>query len=427
MHGAGAFPPAAYPSATVHATARGARRTAHRTRTALALLLPLAAAALAPLAAGAAEQPPSDLHFVDGHWTAWNPPVPPPGAEVHVIRSGDTLWQLAARFYGDPYLWPQLWEQNRYILDAHWIYPGDPLVIGVEVAPVDDLAELVVGPDEPAPPAEAVAEEDDRGGVRAAAGAPVPLGNESDLYCSGYIAHPDRRFPHQIVGSEFDVLLPGLDLSASYRGEFARDDESFGRAVKVGMSNGDIVYLGAGRASGLQPGQLFTAVSPEGLVRHPIGRDEVGRFYRHLGRLRVLSVQAETAIAEVVHTCDPVPVGALLEPFEPQPVPLGRLGSLRPVNLPPTAAALAAAPVILRGEDQVIALAEDSLAYVDLGVADDVVPGDIFTIYRLNRAGLPPVILGELAVLAVHERSSVARILRSRHTIYVGDRLERKP
>jgi hypothetical protein len=37
------------------------------------------------------------------------------------------------------------------------------------------------------------------------------------------------------------------------------------------------------------------------------------------------------------------------------------------------------------------------------------------------------VVLGELAVLAVHERSSVARILRSRHTIYVGDRLERKP
>lgn len=418
MHGAGAFPPAAYPGAAAHrqAAARGARLSA----------LLLAAGLLMPVAAGAAERPPTDLHLVDGHWTAWDPPVPPPGAEVHVIERGDTLWDLAARFYADPYLWPQLWEQNRYILDAHWIYPGDPLVLSVEVTPVDDLAELAVGPDEPAPPAEAEAEDDD-GGVRAAGGAPMPLGSESDLYCSGYIAHPDRRFPHEISGSEYDVLLPGLDLSASYRGEFARVSDTFDRTIKVGMSNGDIVYLGAGRASGLQAGQSFTAVSPEGLVRHPIDREVVGRFYRHLGRLRVLSVQADTAIAEIVHTCDPIPVGAQLEPFEPQPVPLGRLGSLRPVNLPPRAAALADAPVILRGEDQVIAMAEDSLAYIDRGVADDVVPGDIFTIYRMNREGLPPVVLGELAVLAVHERSSVARIVRSRHAIYVGDRLERKP
>jgi LysM repeat protein len=399
-------------------------RPARRAR--LALAAAAMAAALLPAAAGTAQQPPSDLHFVDGHWTAWNPPVPPPGADVHVIQRGDTLWGLAARFYGDPYLWPQLWEQNRYILDAHWIYPGDPLVIGVEVSPVDDLAELTVGADEPAPPAEAFADED-RGGVRAAGGAPVPLGNESDLYCSGYIAHPERRFAHRIVGSEYDVLLPGLELAATYRGEFARLSDTYDRTIKVGMSNGDVVYLGAGRASGLEAGQSFSAIAPEGLVHHPIDRSEVGRFYRHLGRLRVLSVQAETAIAEIVHTCDPIPVGALLEPFVPQPVPLGRLGSLRPVNLPPTAAALANAPVILRGEDQVIAMAEDSLVYVDLGTADDVVPGDLFTIYRINREGLPPVVLGELAVLAVHERSSVARVLRSRHAIYVGDRLERKP
>ena len=26
----------------------------------------------------------------------------------------------------NPYLWPQIWDQNRYITDAHWIYPGDP-------------------------------------------------------------------------------------------------------------------------------------------------------------------------------------------------------------------------------------------------------------------------------------------------------------
>ena len=394
-----------------------------------AALAVAAVAALAP-AAAAAEAPPDDLHFVDGHWTAWNPPVPPPDAEVHVIQPGDTLWGLASRFYGDGYLWPQLWEQNRYILDAHWIYPGDPLVLGPAVEAVDDLAELAVDPDEPAPPAEMVVEEEERAGVLSAAdaaGAPVPLGNESDLYCSGYIADPDRRFPHEVIGSEYEVLLPSLDLTAAYNPDFVNRGEIFGaRTLKLGMTSGDIVYLGGGRAAGLAPGQLYAAVLPEALVRHPVRDEVVGRFYRQLGRLQVLSVQADTAIAEIVHTCDPIPVGSLLEPFTPEPVPLGRLGTMRPVNLPPPAAALERAPVILRAEDEVIAMAEDSLVYIDRGERDDVVPGDVFTIYRMNRPGLPPVVLGELAVLAVHERSSVARILRSRHTVYVGDRLQPK-
>ncbi|HEY5610375.1 MAG TPA: LysM peptidoglycan-binding domain-containing protein, partial [Thermoanaerobaculia bacterium] len=73
--------------------------------------------------------PPRELHLVGDHWTPYNPPDPatfPPGSKVHIIEKGDTLWDLAAKYYGNAYLWPQLWEANTYITDAHWIYPGDP-------------------------------------------------------------------------------------------------------------------------------------------------------------------------------------------------------------------------------------------------------------------------------------------------------------
>ena len=49
--------------------------------------------------------------------------------ETHTVRKGDTLWDLANKWLGDPHLWPQVWDQNRYILDSHWIYPGDPLAV----------------------------------------------------------------------------------------------------------------------------------------------------------------------------------------------------------------------------------------------------------------------------------------------------------
>src|SRR3954471_9033983 len=93
----------------------------------------------------AADRPPKDLHFVGDHWTASDPPPPAAGEQVHVVAKGDTLWDIAAKYYGNAYLWPQVWEKNKYVLDAHWIYPGDPLVLGLNVAPVENLSQTGSG------------------------------------------------------------------------------------------------------------------------------------------------------------------------------------------------------------------------------------------------------------------------------------------
>jgi len=64
---------------------------------------------------------------LDGLESPAVPATPADAQQIHVIVKGDTLWALAGKFLGNPYLWPQIWEKNQYILDAHWIYPGDPL------------------------------------------------------------------------------------------------------------------------------------------------------------------------------------------------------------------------------------------------------------------------------------------------------------
>ena len=64
------------------------------------------------------------------HWSRYKyPETIPDGATYYIIERGDTLWDLSAKFLGNPFLWPQIWDQNRYITDAHWIYPGDPLIM----------------------------------------------------------------------------------------------------------------------------------------------------------------------------------------------------------------------------------------------------------------------------------------------------------
>ncbi len=372
-----------------------------------------------------AHQPPRTLHQVEGRWTAWDPPAyaQDSTSQIYTIAPGDTLWDLAQQFYGDAYLWPQLWENNRYILDAQWIYPGDPLVIGVEVESADNLAALDVDTGSMAED-DVVQEPDDRilgpdEGLRG----PVPLGTQTDIYCSGFIGAEDESFPVSIIGSEYENLTPRLDGRETFlQGSFGATD-----TIKYGMATGDIVYLDGGRAGGMEIGALFTIVEPGRQVHHPATKETVGKLYSYLGRVRVLSVQEETAIAEIVHSCDPVIVGAKLRPFEPEPVPLARMGRMRPINYPTAAENLVGAPVVLMSHDDIVSLGQDHVVFIDRGAEQEVSPGDIFTIYRRNRKpGLPPVIIGELGVLSVHDNSSVARIISSRHTVYVGDVLELK-
>ncbi|HSN67690.1 MAG TPA: LysM peptidoglycan-binding domain-containing protein [Thermoanaerobaculia bacterium] len=351
-----------------------------------------------------ATRPPRELRLVGDHWTAYDPPDPatfPPGSKVHIIERGDTLWALAQRFYGDPYLWPQLWEHNTYITDAHWIYPGDPLLIEGEATTGEVVTETAVG----------VQEGEEEPVVTAGleiGTPPVPLGHESDIYCYGYLGGVNEYLPNRIASFE-DYEVKWMPRATTQEN---------------GVVQPDVVYINLDDPSLVMAGETYLVVKPAEIVRNPETDEVIGRHYGYRGRVRILCINGTTATAMVVQACDAIRVGDAIKPMPQHPIPIARLTEMAGVCTPPNGRATG---LIVNAKDYASAMGLGTMVEINLGRDQMVEPGTFLTVYRESPVGdHPRLILGELGVLTAEAGTATAQIVRMRYAMRVGDRIEIK-
>lgn len=371
-----------------------------RVRCVVTVLL-LAALPLA-VSANQSSVPPTDLHLVGDHWTPYNPPDPesfPAGAKVHIIEPGDTLWDLAETYYGDPYLWPQLWEQNTYITDAHWIYPGDPLLIQGETETGDGDEQFEMTP--------TTTGEGDVGAEMTPGTSPVALGKEADIYCFGYLATEEENLPNRIDSFE--------DLETRYIHR--------AQVQSMGLGTGDIVFIEGGMATGLVAGETYLIVQTTEKIYHPATGDFVGWHHDFRGQLRILCADENEATGVIVQACKDIHIGDRLKPIPEIPIPLVRRTEMATVCTPTSGKSTG---YIVNAKDFKYALGEGAVVEIDLGRDDLIQPGDFMTVYRENPTGGPRIILGELGILTAEPTTATAMIVGMRYSMEVGDRVEIK-
>jgi LysM repeat protein len=336
------------------------------------------------------------------HWTK-NPSFPtslPEGTAYHIVERGDTLWDLAKRFLGNPYLWPQIWDQNKYIKDAHWIYPGDPLALPklaviAEKAGEAPPAGAPEGVGEAAAAAEAAAAGEVGAGVAAALG---PVTEELSLQCAQYVVRDREDESLYVLGSEV-----GGD--------------------KVALSERDIVYLSKGSNAGVKAGDLYALHHFAYPVRHPVNGHKVGIKIETTGWVKVILVQEDTSTAVVEQACADIHAGDYLGPFEKVNVPMV-VRRVPADRLTPPSGKLSPYVVDLQRDAAMVGAGD--FVTIDAGAEDGVAPGSVFSLYRVMYPSVPTPrnVVGEATVVSVREKTATAKITYSTTEIVVGDQAE---
>lgn len=348
-------------------------------------------------AATSSTRPPKNLKKVGDHWTPWDPPEPT--KDSYIIQKGDTLWDLAGKWLNNSYLWPQVWDQNRYILDSHWIYPGDPLTVPGKptVVPPEGPPSAEAEPPAEEPPVAAAqppAEE-----APAPKPAPRPalmqLADNRDLYCSGWIESKHEPTTLRIAGAE--------------------------EREKTIQATGDVVYLNQGRNQNVVAGSEYAVVRDDHKVVHPRTGETMGDFMQRLGHVRVLCSQDDTAIAVILDACEDIQAGDELIPWQQLAGPA--LANLPPVDRCMEPSGLAQGYIVDGGADPMTIFGGGHVINSDIGAAAGVRPGSILTVYRDN-GDLPRIVLGEAVVLTVDGDTSTIKLLSSIKDVHLGDRVE---
>ncbi len=336
-------------------------------------------------------RPPRNLKKVGDHWTPWEPP--PAGPDDHIIQKGDTLWDLGQQWLGNPFLWPQIWDQNRYIQDSHWIYPGDPIVKpgkATVVPPGGPLSgeagaeeEGVSVPSKPEPSS-----------VRTTPKLLHPLAMKHDVYCSGYV-DPDHVFP--------PLWVAGREIE------------------RIGVGTGDVVYLNQGRNQGIEAGMDLAVQRKAWPVRHPATQQDLGSMIVRLGRVRVLCSQENTAVGAIMDACEPIHDSDELVPWTNIRIP--DRTAMPPFDRHCEGASGGAQGYVVVIKDRLSAAGTGHIIHTDLGQNSGVRPGDSLTLYRDN-GELPRLMIGQAMILTVEPGTSTAKVTLSVRELAPGDRVE---
>jgi len=296
---------------------------------------------------------------------------------IHVVQKGDTLWSICEKYYNDPFLWPELWEMNKFITNPHWLKPGDVITLlksGKEEAPTPVKQETAIPVEKPA---ELPPEPEQPGQMRG-----IDASSLTNLEALGFL----RQNPIEPWGRIFDLMTD-----------------------KVLISENDIVYARMYK-EGTKPGDTFIVYSISDLIKHPLSKEECGYIHSFKGVMTVEELKEGYCVGRIQKSFMTIRRDDLLMPYHP----------VSPCVLPlPYDGDLYAH--VIAAKENLLLHGQYSVVYIDSGFEEGVRRGNIFEVIeeresypeKKQSVALPPVILSNILILATTKHTSTGVVFWS--------------
>jgi hypothetical protein len=319
---------------------------------------------------------------------------PPSVTETHTVKSGDTLWDLCAKYLNSPWYWPKIWSYNPQITNPHWIFPGNELRFypSDEALPTEVAVATTIetGNEDLAIPGELDPDElvTTMGSIRVGATAPDSVWTS----LIGFISAKEQEKAGQIVNAEEETYM---------------------------LMDYDRVYMKLKQAG--KKGDRLAIYRTTREIEHPVTGQTVGYAIEVVGGVEVIDTSPAVATGQVAQSFRPIERGDYVGPW-----PEGFGQRVAPVQN----SAEAQGYIVETVGDVIGQIGEHHLVFIDRGRTHGVQKGNVFSILArgdlLTRdtEGLPNEEVGQLMVLDAQEDASTAIVTFAVRELEVGEKIE---
>ena len=318
---------------------------------------------------------------------------------IHVVRTGDTLWDVSNAYLGTPWVWPSIWQDNRNIENPHLIYPRDHIWITPwemrKVTPQEAEALLAGTPaTAPVPLAESMP-------------AATPEASSAEPGLMSQALPAIRVSDHERIGllsSETVDAAASIVANTSPRLMISQQDE-----IWIGLADGET-----------KPGDQFTVYRVEDEVRDFDSGRMLGYHVELLGWVEVLETRDESSLAVVRRSASEMQIGDRLMPRRE---PVGEI-------------AVRDEPSDVEGRISFLpqrrtAMGTLDYVYLNRGVEDGLGVGSALEVYRKGfpahdtvrdtRVQVSDRVVANLLVVRAEAEASVALVRRTEEELALGD------
>lgn len=333
--------------------------------------------------------------------------------ESYIVVKGDTLWDISAKFFKDPWKWPQIWGYNKdTIKDPHWIYPGNVVYLD------QSTHTLKVG--ETAP----VQASSPEGAITSGE---VPSVTEGAISAEGVTKLSPRARVVRGRGEAIEMISLKDIGPFLTRPLVFEDDELAGAPVLAGtyerrqlLGTDDIAYA---QNMPNDKGERWQIYRPGITFIDPDTKEVLGREVVYLGDATVEKFDDPLATLKITHS--------VLEIHKGDRFAQAATGFA--TNYQPHAPEKDISARVISIYGGVVQAGQNSVVTINKGRRDGLENGHVLALYQAGEVVrndnlfkrnlvLPDMRYGLLFVFRVFDKVSYALVMETRLPVYIGDR-----